>query len=481
MKSSRRQAPRAYSVLGFVLAFGVFMLPCTASAQEEPSKLVQTSGELDGRFKTDILLVVAHPDDESAVAPYLARAVLDEGRRAAVVFLADGVGGFSMIGTERGEALGTIRAIEARAALGHLGISQAWFLGGRGTFSHNVLKSLASLDHGDFLERLVGILRLTRPEVVLTFVPAAFGDHGDHQASGVITTEAFDLAGDPAAFPAQLAFAGTGEYTQFGGLHPWQPKGLYYFTDAQGLELAASGPSYSSRDISPSRGLSYEVLAARSAAEHRSQEGFLELAKALERGEPISAAVRHFEQFYGFPFFPDPARFIVGKPHVQTSAASDLFSGLEPRAIPFEPPRRREAPPGSRSNEGVHIELGGPWSFYHTFWSVHGIEHLGRLQSPSTRMRPDEADLRVPLLLVNRTPLGQVVRVSATVPEGWEVTSGVGLYEVSANTVVPIDGRVRPRTTGAAVQGIAIWEAIVSGSVVGSAAIRVAVSRGLPQ
>src|SRR6266571_1695996 len=34
----------------------------------------------DGRYKADLLLVVAHPDDESAATPYLARA-LDEHKR----------------------------------------------------------------------------------------------------------------------------------------------------------------------------------------------------------------------------------------------------------------------------------------------------------------------------------------------------------------------------------------------------------------
>ena len=30
-------------------------------------------------------------------------------------------------------------------------------------------------------------------------------NHGDHQAAGVLATEAFDVAGDPSVFPAQLA------------------------------------------------------------------------------------------------------------------------------------------------------------------------------------------------------------------------------------------------------------------------------------
>ena len=53
---------------------------------------------------------------------------------------------------------------------------------------------------------MVRIVRLTRPEVILTFLPGTFigEDHGDHQAAGVLATEAFDLAGDPLVFPEQV-------------------------------------------------------------------------------------------------------------------------------------------------------------------------------------------------------------------------------------------------------------------------------------
>jgi len=51
------------------------------NAAQEPTALPVA----DERYKTDLLLVVAHPDDEGAATPYLARA-LDEHKRIAVVF-----------------------------------------------------------------------------------------------------------------------------------------------------------------------------------------------------------------------------------------------------------------------------------------------------------------------------------------------------------------------------------------------------------
>ena len=40
----------------------------------------------DARLKADILVIVAHPDDDTGVSTYLAKAVFDQNRRVAVVF-----------------------------------------------------------------------------------------------------------------------------------------------------------------------------------------------------------------------------------------------------------------------------------------------------------------------------------------------------------------------------------------------------------
>src|SRR5450432_2901065 len=158
----------------------------------------------DERYKADILLVVAHPDDEGAATAYLARAI-DEGKRVAVAYGTRGSSGGNEVGTEQASALGAIREIEARRALASLGITNVWFLGGKDNASQDVLQSLANWEHGAALEQLVRIVRLTRPDVILTFLPGTFigEDHGDHQAAGVLATEAFDLAGDPTAFASQ--------------------------------------------------------------------------------------------------------------------------------------------------------------------------------------------------------------------------------------------------------------------------------------
>src|SRR6266700_4147139 len=39
----------------------------------------------DDRYKADILVIVAHPDDETMVTAYLAKAIFDEHKRVAVI------------------------------------------------------------------------------------------------------------------------------------------------------------------------------------------------------------------------------------------------------------------------------------------------------------------------------------------------------------------------------------------------------------
>jgi LmbE family N-acetylglucosaminyl deacetylase len=160
----------------------------------------------DDRFKTDILVIVAHPDDEGMAIGYLAKAVLDLHKRVAVVYGTRGDGGGNAIGGEQAAALGAEREMEARRAVGTLGITNVWFLGAPDTPGQNVLRSLETWNHGSALGQMVRLVRLTRPEVIMTWLPAysAGENHGDHQAASVLANEAFDIAADPTQFPEQV-------------------------------------------------------------------------------------------------------------------------------------------------------------------------------------------------------------------------------------------------------------------------------------
>src|SRR5947208_16235276 len=90
----------------------VLLLPAMASAAQEPKTLPLP----DERYKVDLLLVVAHPDDEGAATPYLARA-LDEHKRIAVVFGTRGSSGANEAGGDQAASCVSIREIDARKAL----------------------------------------------------------------------------------------------------------------------------------------------------------------------------------------------------------------------------------------------------------------------------------------------------------------------------------------------------------------------------
>ena len=79
------------------------IMPLSKLEAQEPQALPLP----DERYKVDLLLVVAHPDDEGAATPYLARA-LDEHRRVAVVFGTRGSSGANEAGAEQAAAPGRI-------------------------------------------------------------------------------------------------------------------------------------------------------------------------------------------------------------------------------------------------------------------------------------------------------------------------------------------------------------------------------------
>src|SRR5579862_2042874 len=362
IRSAVSQPTLPWSCASSLAAFTFLVCSCIA-----PSAWAQTAKPIlqaDERYKVDILLVVAHPDDEGAATPYLARAI-DEGKRVAVAYGTRGSSGENQAGAEQATALGEIREIEARRANALLGIDKVWFLGGKDTASQDVLQSLANWDHGMTLENLVRLVRLTRPEVILTFLPGTFigEDHGDHQAAGVLATEAFDLAGDPTAFPEQVAGPMKRLEPYFDNLRPWQPKKIYYFADATREDIfKGKGPSISLTDISKSTKQPYWRMALGSFLSHETQaKSYIDSFAKMDEAEIEKKATANG--------WTQPLEFVLGKSLVGGSVTGDVFEGIKPGAIPFAP---KQSEPGPAPPD-LEIELAGPWSFYAEFRRAHGL------------------------------------------------------------------------------------------------------------
>jgi LmbE family N-acetylglucosaminyl deacetylase len=373
---------------------------------------VGTTPPPDERFKADILVIAPHPDDESTIAGYLAKAVLDEHRRVAVVLTTRGDAGQNLVGNEQARSLGEIREIETRQALASIGITNVFFLRAPDTPSQDVadvLRSLETSNHGSSLGEAVRFIRLTRPDVVIAMLPATVvgENHEDHQASAVIATEAFDIAGDPTWFPEQVA--APEDRLWYGnlmeGLHAWQPKKLYYYTDATHFDfMQGKGPQYSMTAVSPSQRVSYARIAAKELSFHRTQYGDMP-ARALASND-----LHDFEM---------PLPFVLAKSHVGGSPTADIMAGITGAAIPFAPVR------GYRPVEsagGVSMELGQAWAFYRRFYSAHNLDVMQNLLAPELGVGGGER-FPVILLLHNDTDAPVTFHLRTELPPGWGIDS----------------------------------------------------------
>lgn len=406
------KAPLSRTILAVVL-----LLTVAGWAQLPPAPPYPAP---DPRFKADILVVVAHPDDDLGAAAYVARA-LDAGKRAAVIFCTRGNSGSNHVGNEQAAALGAIREIEGRKAEATLGVHDVWFLNGSDTPGQDVLHSLEAWGHGSALEQVVRLVRLTRPEVIITWLPdyVAGENHDDHQAAGVLATEAFDLAGDSLAFPEQVepprnpqSIRNYGE-----GLQPWQPQKIYYFTDASHREfLAGKGPQYNNSEISPRRHISYGELTYEAFMQDKSQ------ISPQFTPERVKA------------FLARPVQYILGKSVVGGATTGDILENVKPEGVPWVPALGHHAVAGP----GEGLQLGGPWAFYRDFWAAHNLDHLANLLAPETAMGSADFHLWVPLILRNTSGSPEQVSLRSSLPAGWTQTPGPMVYSLAAHESRPV-------------------------------------------
>jgi LmbE family N-acetylglucosaminyl deacetylase len=438
--------------LAIVLVTGI---PGSQSQQASPNL------EPDSRYKVDILEIVAHPDDDIEVAAFVAKLIEQQHKRVAVVYTTRGNSGGNAAGPEQANALADIREMEARHSLASYGITNAWFLHGSDTPGADVLRSLEQWGHGKALDEIVRLVRLTQPDVILTWMPnyVVGENHEDHQGAGVLATEAFDLAANPLAFPEQveaprdrLNISNYGE-----GLRPWQPKKIYYFSDSTHFDfLKGNGPEYPTSDMSPGRKISYASVAAEAWGHYKTQNDFTD------------AQLKEFSEM--------PVRFIFGKSLVGGNAASDIFEGVTSSPIAYARPRGYEPPPA-----GVALELGGPWAFYRAFWRAHGIENVGNLYAPEAQVSPGDK-LWVPLIIRNDAGAATQVTLHATLPAGWSEKPDSTVYTVGPHDSYPVQLTV---TSSAAHKGrwqTLTWTAESGGQSIGSVNLRVDVEgNGLPQ
>ncbi|HEV2399790.1 MAG TPA: PIG-L family deacetylase [Candidatus Sulfotelmatobacter sp.] len=439
-------------VLAILMTLGLSHLQ---AQQAEPNP------QPDPRYKVDILIVVGHPDDDTEVTSYIAKLIEEQHKKVAVVYGTRGNSGGNAMGPEQAKALADIREMEARHSLASYGINDAWFLHGSDTPGGDVLHSLEVWGHGEALEKVVRLVRITRPEVIMTWMPnyVVGENHDDHQASGVLATEAFDLAANPLAFPEQLEAPrnrfGINNYGE--GLRPWQPKKVYYFSDASHFDfLKGAGPEYPTSDISPSRKIPYSAVAAEAWHFYKTQNDFND------------AQLKEYSEM--------PVRLIFGKSLVGGTTTGDVFEGITATPIPYHRARGYEPSPA-----GMALELGGPWAFYQTFWPAHGIDHIGKLYAPEAQVAPGET-LWVPLIIRNDTDAQAQVTLHPNLPAGWSQQPTATQYTVGPHDFYSVQLTITPSASQKGTWQTLSWDAESNGKKIGTATLRVDVaSNGMPQ
>lgn len=181
---------------------------------------------LPGRAARTLLVVYAHPDDESfgnagTIARYSAEGV--------AVHYACATRG--EVGTVTPDVLAgypdtaALRTAELECAARALGLTAVHYLGYRdsgmpGSADNGHPAALVQAPIERVTGQIVALIRALRPQVVLTFSPYGGYGHPDHIACHQATRQAFSVAGDATQYPEQVA----------AGLTPWAPRKLYYNT-----------------------------------------------------------------------------------------------------------------------------------------------------------------------------------------------------------------------------------------------------------
>jgi LmbE family N-acetylglucosaminyl deacetylase len=179
-----------------------------------------------GPHRPTLMTVHAHPDDETiSTGGAMAKAVA-EGRRVVLVTCTRGEQGEIVVPAmdtpDNHRRLGELRAAELELAMGELGVTEWENLGYRdsdmmGREGNRDPRCFWQADLDEAAGRLTWLVRRYQPDVITTYNDFGGYGHPDHIRTHDVAVRAFDRAGDPAWYPAQLE----------DGLAPWTPSKLY--------------------------------------------------------------------------------------------------------------------------------------------------------------------------------------------------------------------------------------------------------------
>ena len=169
------------------------------------------------RTTAHLMQTVAHPDDEDG--GMLTLESRGQGATVLLLTLNRGEGGQNKVGSNLFDVLGVLRTLELLGADRYYGVEQRFTRVADFGFSKTAEETFQKWQGHDIaLGDMVRVIRTFRPDVLVARFSGTDRDgHGHHQASSILTREAFRAAADPTRFPEQIKE----------GLRPWQAKKLY--------------------------------------------------------------------------------------------------------------------------------------------------------------------------------------------------------------------------------------------------------------
>ncbi len=163
-----------------------------------------------------LMQATAHPDDENS--GMLAAMGWGQGVRTVVVTATRGDGGQNEIGPELFDALAVARTEELISVHEFDSAEQYFTRAVDFGYSFSIDETFQKWGRQEIVGDFVRMIRTIRPDIVIAMRPDGTGGGQHHQASAVISREAFLAAGDATKFPEQIRE----------GLRAWQPKKFYY-------------------------------------------------------------------------------------------------------------------------------------------------------------------------------------------------------------------------------------------------------------
>ncbi|MFI6285265.1 N-acetyl-1-D-myo-inositol-2-amino-2-deoxy-alpha-D-glucopyranoside deacetylase [Streptomyces sp. NPDC051018] len=160
-----------------------------------------------------LLLVHAHPDDESITNGATMARYAADGARVTLVTCTLGEEGevippnLAHLASDRDDRLGAHRVGELAAAMKELGVTDHRFLGGQGRYRDSGMMGVGQNRREDAFWRtpvddaapdLVEIIRSVRPQVMVTYDPDGGYGHPDHIQTHRVAMRAAELAGERA-------------------------------------------------------------------------------------------------------------------------------------------------------------------------------------------------------------------------------------------------------------------------------------------